>query len=96
MFNAFPPAKLVLIAKKISPRHTIPLLLAIKHGVNRFSKLAKIYQMSSRTLSKTLANLEKEEIIVKADDQSYNLTAKGEELAVHAEGIAEWLHKFYT
>jgi DNA-binding HxlR family transcriptional regulator len=84
-----------LIAKKISPRLTIPLVLAIGHGVNRFGTLAEIYPMSSRTLSKALANLEKEEIVAKNEDQSYYLTKKGEELSIHAEGVAAWAKKYY-
>jgi DNA-binding HxlR family transcriptional regulator len=96
MFNALPPAKLLLIAKKISPRLTIPIVLAISHGVSRFGQLADIYPMSSRTLAKAIANLEKELVIAKADDQSYVLTKKGEELALHAEGIAEWVKKYYA
>jgi DNA-binding HxlR family transcriptional regulator len=95
MFKVLPPAQLLLIAKKISPRLTIPLVLAIGNGVDRFGQLAEIYPMSSRTLSKALANLEKEEIAYKNDDQSYSLTQKGIELSIHAKGVAQWAKKYY-
>ena len=95
MFKALPAAQLLLLAKKISPRLTIPLVVAINEDVNRFSELAEIYPMSSRTLAKALANLETENIVKKKADQSYCLTQKGEELAVHAKGVAEWAMKYY-
>jgi DNA-binding HxlR family transcriptional regulator len=95
MLKALPPARLLLIAKKISPRLTIPIVLAISMGVDRFSSLAEVYPMSSRTLAKAIANLEKEGIVTKRQDLSYLLTDKGKELAVHAKRVAEWAKKYY-
>lgn len=95
MFKALPAAQLLILAKKISPRLTIPLVVAISEGVNRFGDLAEIYPMSSRTLAKALANLKAEKIVEKNADQSYRLTKKGQELTVHAKGVAEWAMKYY-
>jgi DNA-binding HxlR family transcriptional regulator len=95
MKSKLPLTKLLLIANRISPKTTIPLAIAIRRDINRFSTLAEVYPMSSRTLAKALSNMQKEEMIVKNDNGSYALTKKGNEFADYAELISKWAEKYY-
>jgi DNA-binding HxlR family transcriptional regulator len=87
--------QLFSMAKAISPRLSMPVIGAIANGINRFGQLAEVYPMSSRTLAKVLTNLEKEQILTKNEDQSYSLTKKGAELAIHIKGVGEWAKRYY-
>lgn len=83
------------MAKRLSPRLAAPLVMAIYSGKNRFSELAEVYPMSTRTLAKSLKNLEIEGIVLKSDDKKYSLTIKGNELAKVLTGVTAWANKYY-
>ena len=86
----------LLVAHRISPRTTIPLILAIKNGHNRYSELALIFPMSSRTLAKSINLMLSEKLIEKSGDGAYQLTQKGIEFSIHASHMLQWFKKYYA
>lgn len=95
MNKLFPNSPLIFVARRISPRTTIPLILAIANGYNRYSQLAETFPMSSRTLAKSIKVMETENMIKKCDDGTYELTQKGLEFSKHAKQMMRWFRKYY-
>lgn len=95
MKKGVPLTSLLDIAKRISPRTTIPLIIAIDDGIDRFGSLNELYPMSTRTMAKALKKMEQEAMIKKRPNGSYELTDKGAAFTIHARQMVAWIEKNY-